>query len=350
MPGYWWRLEPPREGARDDVEHITVGYGTEQIGHGHGPNGWDGTVKWRIAVGTDYMPGERTPSASAKKIAERHQALQEAALVTGPRPAETVWIHHERDHGDETRTYVFGVAESDTDALAALEAEDFIRMRSVGAWVQNPRIRPETRAYKTGLFVRRMLKHGRSIAVHYNRDGAPADTTLPELDDGRVGELAALAQTERRDWSPIEFQAGDQVLLKGSHSWWHTVTDVQPGQLTVELETVASGEVLARRRGEDLLTAADPVGEITTARPGSFELRGEAPEVLEAEQARLELPLAVAAHAPFVEARRAQIATERERVSGNLAAMEKRRARVLLDGEDIGSVVTRPDGGYAAST
>src|SRR5690606_8893936 len=106
MPGYWWRLEPARDGDRDDVERITVGRGTERIGHGHGPHGWDTTVKWKITVGTDYMPGERTPSASAKKIAERHQALQEAARLTGPRPAETVWIHHEREHGKETRTYV----------------------------------------------------------------------------------------------------------------------------------------------------------------------------------------------------------------------------------------------------
>ncbi|MEH6375380.1 hypothetical protein V7793_13740, partial [Streptomyces sp. KLMMK] len=326
MPGYWWRLEPPREGARDDVEHITVGHGTEQIGHGHGPNGWDGAVKWKFSVGTDYMPGERTPFASAKKIAERHQALQEAAHLTGPRPAEVVWVLHDREPGGENRTWVFGVADTDKDALAALEAEDFIRMPSAGAWVQNPRIRAETRAYKTGLFVRRMLKHGRSIAVHYHRDGAPADTALPELDLARRGELDALAEGERRDWSPIEFQAGDQVLLKGSHSWWHTVTGVRPGQLTVELESAGYGDVLARRRGEDLLTAADPVGEITTARPGTLNLRGEAPEVLEAEQVRLELPLADAAHAPFVEARRAQITTERERVAGNLAAIEKRRA------------------------
>ncbi|MFE1781696.1 hypothetical protein ACFW9F_03660 [Streptomyces sp. NPDC059506] len=328
MPGYWWRLEPPREGARDDVEHITVGYGTERIGHGHGPNGWDGATKWKIVVGTAYMPGERTPSASARKIAERHQALQEAARLTGPRPAETVWIYHEPEHGEETRTYVFGVAESDKDALAALEAEDFIRMPSAGAWVQRKGTRPETRAYKTGLFVRRMLKHGRSIAVHYHRDGFPADSTLPELDDARVGELAGLTQMERRDWSPIEFQAGDQVLLKGPHSWWHTVTDVQPGQLTLELETVVYGDVLARRRGEDLLTIADPVGELSTARPGTLNLRGEAPEALDAEQARLELPLADPAHAPFVDARRAQITTERERVSGDLARKEKNRAQL----------------------
>ncbi|MFF2205648.1 UvrD-helicase domain-containing protein [Streptomyces sp. NPDC058145] len=360
MPGYWWRLEPPREGARDDIERITVGYGTEQIGHGHGPNGSSGAVKWTIVVGTDYMPGERTPSASAKKIAERHQALQEAALVTGPRPAEVVWIRHERDHGSETRTYVFGVAESDKDALAALDAEDFIPMPSANAWVQRKGTRPETRAYKTGLFVRRMLKHGRSIAVHYSRDGAPADTALPELDNGRRGELDALTEPERRDWSPLEFQAGDHVLLKGSHSWWHTVTDVQPGQLSTELETALYSDVLARRRGQDLLTAADPVGEITTARPGSISLRGAAPAVLEAEQARLELPLADAAHAPFVEARRAQIATERARVSGVLAGSEKRRVQMqaILDdqkelkrlsgrlvhneaGELLGAVVSR---------
>ncbi|MET9106679.1 UvrD-helicase domain-containing protein [Streptomyces zhihengii] len=327
MPGYWWRLEPPREGDRDDVERITVGRGTERIGHGHGPHGRDDTVKWKITVGTDDLPGERTPSASAKKIAERHQARQEADPLTGPRP-ETVWIHHEREHGKENRTYVFGVAEADKDALSALETEDFIRMPSAGAWVQNPRIRPETRAYKAGRFVRHMLKHGRSIAVHYSRDGAPADTALPELDNGQRGELDALTKRERRDWSPIEFQAGDQVLLKGSHSWWHTVTDVQPGQLSVQLETPVYGDVLARRRGQDLLTAADPVGEITTARPGTIVLRGESPAVLEAEQARLELPLADAAHAPFVEARRAQIATEQERVSGFLLGMENQRAQM----------------------
>ncbi|MDF3303335.1 hypothetical protein, partial [Streptomyces tropicalis] len=328
MPGYWWRLEPPREGARDDVEHITVGHGSEQVGHGHSPNGWDGKTKWTIAVGTDYMPGERTPSASAKKIAECHQALQDAAQLPGPRPAETVWVSHDREYGGENRTWVFGVADTDKDAVAALEAEDFIRKPSADAWVQNPRIRPETRAYKTGLFVRRMLKHGRSIAVHYHRDGAPADTTLPELDPARRSELDSLTEGERRDWSPIEFQAGDQVLLKGSHSWWHTVADVQPGELTVELESADYGDVLARRRGEDLLTVADPVGEITTARPGTLNLRGEAPEVLEAEEARLELPLADAAHAPFVEARRAQITTERERVAGGLARKEKNRAQL----------------------
>lgn len=328
MPGYWWRLEPRRGSSRDDVERITVGYGTEQIGDGYGPHRGDGAVKWRITVGTDSMPGERTPSASARKIAERHQALQEAALLTGPRPAETVWIHHERDHGEETRTYAFGVAENDKDALAALEAEDFTRMPSAGAWVQRKGTRPDTRAYKTGLFVRRMLKHGRSIAVHYNRDGAPADTTLPEIDDARRGELDSFTQDERRDWSPIEFQAGDQVLLKGSQSWWHTVTDVKPRQLTVELKTADYGDVLARRRGEDVLTAADPVGDLTAARPGTHTLRGVSPEILEAEQARLDLPLADPAHAGFVEARRAEIATERERVSGSLARTEKRRARL----------------------
>ncbi|MGY3243676.1 hypothetical protein ACVWYT_003125, partial [Streptomyces sp. TE4109] len=328
MPGYWWRLEPPREGARDDIEHITVGHGTEQIGHGHGPNGQDGAVKWRMSVGTEYMPGERTPSASAKKIAEHHLALQEAASLTGPRAAEAVWVYHERDHGDETRTYVYGVAETDKDAQAALKAEDFLRAPSHDAHVQRAGTRPDTRAYKTGQFVRRMLKHGRSIAVHYTRDGAPADTNLPELSIDQRRQLDALTPVEQRDWSPIEFQIGDQILLHGSHTWWHTVTAVHPEQLAVELETVYYGKVLARRRGQNLLTAADAVGELTTARPGSIALRNAPPEALEAEQARLELPLADPQHSSFVEARRAEIATERERVSGKLARLEKQRSQL----------------------
>lgn len=198
MPGYWWRMDPPREYdpysdmARDDSERITVGLGADVIGYGNSP--FRNKVNWTISVGGNYQPGGRTASGSAALIAERHQALQEATQQTGPRPAEQVWIWHETTAGG--RTHVYGVQDSDSDVLAELRAHNFKKAPSHGAYVQASNVSPEQRAYQTGQFVRGMLRYNRSVAVHYTQDGgAPADPTLPELGLEQRQDLDRLTRT-----------------------------------------------------------------------------------------------------------------------------------------------------------
>lgn len=327
MPGYWWRRDPQPEAdpyadySGHKSDRITVGYGASVVGHGHGPNGWDGRKLWTVSVAGDYMTGGREAADSAKLIAERHRALEQAKLATGPRPPETVWIFHDPSPG--SRTYVYGVDEGDSDVLAVLGANNFKKAPNYGAYVQTIKVSPEVRGRNTGDFVNGMLKYGRSIAVHLTQDGGPADVTLPELDLAQRKELSRLDSP--RDWSPVEFRVGDQVLISGPQSWWHTVADVQASVIDVGQGAVPYDRVLARRRGPHVLTAADSVEETNLARPGTVSLRGAPLEELDAERARLDLPLADDRHAPLVEARRAEITDELERVAAKLARLEKRR-------------------------
>ncbi|MGW2540012.1 helicase-related protein, partial [Kitasatospora sp. NPDC001574] len=317
-PGYWWRQDPkpPADPYADYPSihrpSITIGYGATAIGQAHAPDStgiiWMGSV-----TGAGSVRGDRTPSGTAAKLAQRHRTMSTEVDFDQPRHAETLWI----DHTGPTAELHGLPKTGDDEAQAAREATQFTWAPTRDLYVQTRTTSRSTSLYKTSRFVTMMLERGRTIAVRQNPETppGPADTTAPELwpDQRQALHDTDMAQRKAR-WSPIDLQVGDEILA-GSIPWWRRVTAVNSDDIrTFGNEPQDYANLWTVRRAGQILTIADaPSADTGTARPLTGAVTELTDEQIHDELAQLDLPLADPGHSTYVSARKAMLTASLER-------------------------------------
>ncbi|MFB8241684.1 helicase-related protein, partial [Kitasatospora purpeofusca] len=318
QPGYWWRQdpEPPSDPYADYPRtrrpSMTIGYGTTAIGRAHAPDS-TGVIWMGSVTGAGSVRGDRTPSGTAAKLAQRHRTMSTEVDFDRPRPAETLWI----DHTGPTAELHGLPREGDDEAQAAREATQFTWAPTRDLHVQTRSTSRSTSLYKTSRFVAMMLERGRTVAVRQNpkTPPGPADTTAPELWPDQRQALHGTDMAGRKArWSPIDLELGDEILA-GSIPWWRRVTAVNSDDIrTFGNEPDDYANLWAVRRAGQILTIADaPSADHGTARPRTGAVTELTDEQIHDELAQLDRPLADPRHSIYVSARKATLTASLER-------------------------------------